>query len=511
MPAIPRLVAAIILGVALASPSGGQEAGGARPAAGVLRLLPEPVTTSHTIRLGERSLDYAATAGTLPLRDAKGEVTAEIFHVAYVSSPADDARPVTFVFNGGPGAASAFLNLGAMGPRAVAFSAEGGYLPPPARLTGNPDTWLPFTDLVFVDPVGTGYSRAAGEGEEVEKRFFGVRQDASVMAAFVRLWLAQAGRTLSPLFLAGESYGGFRAALLARVLPEESGLAPSGVVLISPALEFSLLRGEGDHLLLPWAVTLPSLAATHLERRGEVEPGELGARLAEVERFALSGYLVELAKGQGEVSPELVERLAALTGLPPETVRATGARIPVGRFVKEYAREEGLLLSRYDGALAGPDPSPGSQRSAGPDPVLSRAVPVWTSAFVAHAREELGYRTEITYRLLESDVSGRWDFGTTPQRQGYAGAMDDLQAGRALNPALAVLIVHGYTDLVTPYLASRYLVDQLPPLAGAAPIRLETYPGGHMFYTRAGSRRMLTEDARRLYESALSAAASRQG
>lgn len=469
---------------------------------GVLRLLPDAVTTRHGFGGGGAAFDYTATAGTLPLRGGDGAVTAAIFHVAYSREPAEPSRPVTFVFNGGPGAASAFLNLGAMGPRAVAFGSDGGYLPPPARLIDNPDSWLPFTDLVFVDPVGTGYSRAAGTGEEALGRFLGVRQDASAMAAFIRLWMAQAGRTLSPLFLAGESYGGFRAALLAQVLPEESGLAPSGLVLISPALEFALLRGESDYLLAPWAVTLPSFAATHLEREGVGAAGELGRRLEPVERFALRDYLVALAAGEAGLTPDLVGELARVTGLPAGTVREVRGRIPVTRFARDYARARGRVLSLYDGSVDGPDPAPGSQRGGGVDPVLDRAVPVWTSAFVGHVREELGYRTDVTYRLLEGDLGGRWDYGTTPSRQGYAGALDALQAGRALNPALEVLVVHGYTDLVTPYLGSRYLLDQLPPLAGAAPMALRVHPGGHMFYMRPGSRRALTDDARELYARA---------
>jgi carboxypeptidase C (cathepsin A) len=274
-------------------------------------------------------------------------------------------------------------------------------------------------------------------------------------------------------------------------------------VLISPALELALLRGEEDHLLVPWAVPLPSMAAVHRERQGRLTPESLG----EVERLALGDYLVALAAGAP--SPELTTRLARLVGLPSETVAASRGRIGVSRFVKEYARGTGRVLSRYDGAIDGPDPDPSSPRAAGPDPILDRAVPVWTSAFVAHAREELGYHTDVTYRLLDGDLSGQWDYGTTPQRQGYAGALDALQEGRTLNPALEVLIAHGYTDLVTPYLASRYLLNQLSPLAGAAPITLEVYPGGHMPYMREGSRRALAEDARRLYERAL--AASRTG
>ncbi len=492
-------------------PAGASASGGGGGGGGVLRLLPEPVTTEHEGRVGGEAVRYRATAGTLPLRGGDGEVTAEVFHVAYLREPAEPGRPVTFVFNGGPGAASAFLNLGAIGPRGVAFSATGGYLPPPARLVDNPDSWLAFTDLVFVDPVGTGYSRPAVSGDEAAARFYGVRRDASAMAAFIRLWLAGAGRTLAPLFLAGESYGGFRAALLAQALPEESGLAPSGLVLISPALEFSLLRGTDDHLLAPWAVSLPSFAAVHLERQGGVAAAdELARRLEPVERFALADYLVALAAGARGLTPALEAELARLTGLPAEIVRDERGRIPPTRFAREYARAQGRVLSLYDGSVDGPDAAPGSgHRGGGVDPVLDPAVPVWTSAIVGHVREELGYRTDVTYRLLEGEVGGRWDYGTTATRQGYAGALDALQAGRALNPALEVLVVHGYTDLVTPYLGSRYLLDQLPPLAGAVPVAFRAYPGGHMFYMRPESRRRLTEDARAAYARA-AAAASRE-
>ena len=471
-------------------------------ASGLLRLLPPPSTTQHTLKLGRHELRYTATAGTLPLRDAKGETTAALFNVAYTQDPPSPQRPITFVFNGGPGAASAFLNLGAIGPRLVAFAQGGGYLPPPARLIDNPDSWLAFTDLVFVDPVGTGYSRPAVEGDEGAQRFYGVRQDVAAMAAFIRLYLAQHQRTLSPVFLAGESYGGFRAAVLTQTLPEESGIAPSGAVLISPALEFGILRGE-DYDLAPDMVELPSLAAVHLARTG-VTGGDLEARLRPVERFAMGDYLSSLAAGPQAFPAAMTARLAAMTGMPENLVAQSYGRIPVGRFIKEYERTHGRVLSRYDGTMDGPDPDPASSYAHGADPVLDRATPVWTSAFVAYVRQELGYRTDVTYRLLDPSISSKWDYGTTPQRQGYAGALDDLQAGRTLNPALEVLIANGYTDLVTPYFGSRYLVDQLPPLSGAAPISLRVYPGGHMMYMRPGSRHALAGDAQALYDRALS-------
>ncbi len=326
-----------VLGAAL--PIAAQEPAPTKDAgSGLLALLPAPAETRHSLRLGDTTLDYRATAGTLPLRDGEGERMAEIFHVAFTAEPAAPNRPITFLFNGGPGAASAFLMLGGVGPRMVAFAEDGGFLPPPSRLVDNPDSWLAFTDLVFVDPVGTGYSRAAGDGEEVERRYYGVRQDASAMAAFIRLYLARAGRTLSPVYLAGESYGGFRAAILSRSLQEDSGVAVSGIVLISPVLEFSLLRDDA-HALLPWIVSLPSLAATHLTRQG-LAADQLAPRLGEVEHWATHDYLVALAAGPDRLPDAVLDRLAEFTGLPADLVRRSHGQISVSRFIKEHDRRE---------------------------------------------------------------------------------------------------------------------------------------------------------------------------
>jgi carboxypeptidase C (cathepsin A) len=471
--------------------------------AGELRLLPEASTTRHSLRLGGRRIAYAASAGPLPLRDRQGEIIAQIFHVAYTLDPPDEDRPITFVFNGGPGAASAFLHLGGLGPRVVAFSRAGGYLPPPGRLIDNSSTWLAFTDLFFVDPVGSGYSRAALSREKTEERFFGVRADAEAMAAFIRLYLTRSDRLLSPVFLVGESYGGFRAAVLLETLQEDAGVAPSGAVLLSPVLDFALIRGQ-DHALLPPALLLPSLAATHLERQDAVGQGEMASRLREVERFALGDYLQGLAMGWEKLPPAVEDALADLTGLAPRIVRRSAGRISASRFAKEYERASGRILSLYDAAIDGPVPDPASPGQS-PDPILDPAVPVWTSAFVSYVREHLGYETDLAYRLLHREASRAWDYDTG-SNQGYANAIEPLQAARAVNPALQILIAHGYTDLVTPYFASRYLLGQLPPLEGAAPITERVYPGGHMMYMRAASRRALAEDARLLYGRALRAA-----
>ncbi|RRI05905.1 peptidase S10 [Mesorhizobium tamadayense] len=493
-----KLVPLILLTLAaFAQPAPAETPERPAPVGGVLSLLLPPQVTEHSLTIGGRKLDYQAKAGTLSLLSGKGEVTAEIFYVAYTQqSPAPSKeRPITFVFNGGPGAASAYLHLGALGPRILATAADGEFLPPPQKLIDNPDSWLDTTDLVFVDPVGAGYSREA-PGQDT-KAFWGVDQDASSVGAFIRLYLAQNGRTASPLFLVGESYGGFRAALLARTLQEDVGLSPSGIVLISPALEFMLVRPD-QFDQLHWALELPSLAAVRLRADG-VSSEALRGRLAEVERYALGDYLAALTSGLEQGGKLASGRVSEITGLPLDLVERNFARVPTGLFVKEFRRATGTVLSPYDATIGTADIAPQSAHDAGPDPVLDRSVPVLTSAFVAYARDELNYRTDVSYRLLNGEVSHNWDYGTSGQ--GYAGVMNDLQRARSLNPALGVVIVNGYTDLVTPYLASRYLVNQLPSLADAKPIRLDVLEGGHMMYFRPDGRRALKEAASELYQA----------
>ncbi|HXG78674.1 MAG TPA: peptidase S10 [Methyloceanibacter sp.] len=464
---------------------------------------PSPVVTRHSIKLSGVDVPYTAKAGTFPLRGDDGKTLASIFYVAYMREPEDAKRPITFVFNGGPGAASAYLHLGAIGPRAVEVSEKGELQGPPPRLVSNDASWLDFTDLVFVDPVGTGYSRAA-EGKS-ESDFFGVEQDTEALANFIRLYLIDANRMSSPVFLTGESYGGFRAATITRALQKTGGISPSGLVLISPALEFALLHGE-DYDPLPWALALPSYAAVNLEKNGVAGREALAAALKEAEHYAMSDYLVQLASGTTQGTEAASAMVARLTGLREEIVRRHFARISPSVFIKEFDRAGGKVLSRYDGSIGGPDPNPASEWPRGPDPVLDATVPLWTGAFVQYAQSDLGYKTEASYRLLNREIRSKWDFGTSPTRQGYAGALSDLQDARASNRALEVFIATGYTDLITPYLGPTYLVKQLSPLEGASPITIEGYAGGHMLYLRPESRQALKRDVETIYERALKSA-----
>jgi carboxypeptidase C (cathepsin A) len=457
------------------------------------RLTADSVT-QHTIAIGGQQLTYKATAGTLPLFGPKGEVAANVFYVAYTLDAANP-RPITFAFNGGPGAAAAFLQLGALGPRIVPFSENGAEAVRPVTIADNPNSWLPFTDLVFIDPVGTGYSRATGGGTDAERAYWGVEKDADSLADFIRLYLTRSGRELAPIFLAGESYGGFRVGLLCdRLLG--MGLPLKGAVMISPALEFVMLHGD-DFAILPLTFALPSLTASNVEMR-EGSNAPLDA-VHDAEAYARTNYLQHLADGL-KWDDAVISALAKFTGLDREVVAKHHGRVTTSLFLEEYRRRNDRALSRYDGTVSVPLPMPAGRNHF--DPILDGAVSALAPAASQYFRQELGFRTDLQYRLLNREVSGHWDFGTKPTQQGYAGSLDELTKARVRNPALKILIAHGYTDLVTPYSMSRYLVAHLLPLEGSTPISIHIYRGGHMMYLRPASRGELANDARALYESA---------
>jgi carboxypeptidase C (cathepsin A) len=468
------------------------QSGGKHPAAEsstAARELPSDSTTQHTLGKGENALRYSATAGTLPLTNDKGETIAKVFYVAYTTGQTN--RPVSFVFNGGPGAASAFLHLGAIGPRVLNFTDNGATPQEPIALTDNPDSWLPFTDLVFVDPVGTGFSRATG-GDEAEKAFYGVEKDADAMTDFARLYLTRAGRQLAPVYIVGESYGGFRAVLVANQLIKD-GIQVKGTIMISPALEFSMIRGD-DYALVPLALQLPSIAASHLEQaQGYDAPLD---PVKEAEKFSRSDYLLQLVNGI-KMDEAAIATLVRLTGIDAKVIAEHHGRVSSELFRDQF-RQNDRMVSVYDGSISVPLPSP--SRHIRFDPILDRAVTVLTPLMVTYARGELGFRTDLPYTLLNRELSQKWDYGTKPNRQGFAGSLDELQNARTLNPDLKVFIAHGYTDLATPFSTSQFLVDQLAPIASARPIEVRVYRGGHMMYMRPASRALLGKDVRSVYE-----------
>jgi carboxypeptidase C (cathepsin A) len=462
--------------------------------AGPASELPADAVTQHTIALGGQQLSYTATAGTLPLTGPKGEVAARIFYVSYTAN-AGNPRPVTFAFNGGPGAAAAFLHLGALGPRIVPFKNNGASPILPVQLADNPDSWLAFTDLVFIDPVGTGFSRATAGGADAEKAYWNVDKDIASLADAVRLYLSRNGRQLSPVYLAGESYGGFRAAQLSdRLLA--MGFQLQGAVMISPALEFSMIRGD-DYSILPLTFALPALTAANGELRGGLDAPLDSVR--EAETFSRTSYLVHLAEGLKR-DDAIVSALSKFTGLSPEIVARQHGRVPTEVFLRDYLQQNGRVLSRYDAAISVPVPRPSKRYRF--DPILDGAIAVLAPAASSYIDKELGFHTTLEYRLLNREVSGHWDFGLKPGQQGYAGSLEELEKARVHNPELKIFIAHGYTDLVTPYSASRFLISQLRPIDGAAPIEIRVYRGGHMMYLRPASRANFTGDVRGMFGAA---------
>ena len=458
---------------------------------GVLRLLPPDAVNEKEITLGGRKIAYTATAGTLSLFDQSGERSAAVFYTAYVAKDVAAAqRPITFAFNGGPGAASVYLNLGLAGPRSIDFGPDGrdGAA---AKLVDNPDSWLAFTDLVMIDPIGTGWSRTPKPDDG--KAFWGVRSDASFFAKVIALYTAKNSRAASPKYLLGESYGGFRAAKVARALQSDQGIVVTGIVMVSPLLEASFQWG-GSQYALGAALHFPTLVATELERTKKFTP----AALAEAERFAMTDYLTTLAgpAPTGDKAKAFYGRIAGMTGLSTDVVAKS--RGWIRNAYLQHLRDGGQTASSYDATFAVPDPYPESARRGGGDPILDGFTRALSGAFVGYARDELGFRTDMTYTLLAHDVSSKWEWG---DRREPPGVSDDLRELLALNPSFRLLVAHGRTDLVTPYGVSRYVLDHIPDIGAPDRAQLKLYRGGHMFYLDAESRRAFAADAKSFYQA----------
>ncbi len=446
--------------------------------------LPPASVTRHVLELPGRTLRFTATAGSVALTDPQGVPQAEVAYVAYTLDGADAAsRPVTFVLNGGPGASSAWLHLGAMGP----WRLEMRFAPSaPAQLLGNAETWLDFTDLVFVDPVGTGYSRFLGAGEEVRKRVWSVGGDIEAIAGAIRRWLVQAGRIASPKFLVGESYGGFRGPRLARALAQSHGVGLLGLVLVSPVLDFGGRSRAMDPLSL--VAVLPTLAAAArgASRRADV---------ADAEAYAAGEFTADLLRGlQPEAVARRSARVAALTGLDPAVVRRHGGMIDMLAFQRHAA--PGRLASLYDLDVTLPDPDPASPWSRAPDAVLDSLRAPFTAGMVSLYGAKLGWTPQAPYEVLAEAVHRGWDWGgarTAPESTSH------LRDALALDPALRVVVAHGLYDAVTPYFRSALLLDTIAPSAGRDRVALAAFPCGHMFYSREAGRAALREAATALY------------
>jgi len=490
----------------------------ARDASAARERLPAPRSIARDIDIAGKPLRYVTTAGSIPLRDAEGALLAEVAYVAYVRRDADDktnprassksasdrierdaaTRPITFVFNGGPGASSAWLNFGALGPRIISFGNQGDTPSDAPMLRDNPETWLPFTDLVFIDPPGTGFSRLASDKEALRKNFWSVDGDIKGLARVVSRYLTDNGRLASPKYLVGESYGGFRAPKLASALQTGEGIGVNGVVMLSPVLDFARLGAQTDPVI-GQAALLPSMAAARLERDGKLTPEALQA----VEDYARGPYVTDLLRGPRDAAAQarINAKVAEFTGLDPALVARLGGRVDGRAFSREFRRDrnqtgQNEVVSQYDGNVGAPDPWPHSLMGRNDDPILDGAQAPLASAAVDEITRTIGWRPEGRYHLLSDQVNRGWDWGRglrPPE------ALSDLRSALALDPKMKVLVVHGYNDLVTPYFQSTLDLASLPAIGGADRTPLRVYPGGHMFYTRESSRRAFLEDARKLY------------
>jgi len=469
---------------------------------------PAGAETTGSWGKGRKALQYSATGKWTVLRK-KEKPAAEIFSVAYVASEGDRSRPVTFVFNGGPGAASAYLHMGAVGPQRVDFPPDGTLPTMPPRLVENESSWLAFSDLVFVDPVGTGFSRViepdkksegkdGGKPDETAadpKEYFGYKRDLESLCEFMSRWLSEHGRWGSPVFIAGESYGGYRVGRLARQLQEAAGIGLNGAILISPALEITGLTPT-DYDVLPWLDRVPTMsaAALHHGRSRVFRKGtSLAKALRESEDFATSDYAVFLTRGASLPAKErtrILTRLADLLGLPEDIVVRAEGRVGILTFVRELLRDQRKVLGLYDATITATDPFPDRDEFSWPDPTLSGISPAYTAAVNRTLRSEIGVETDREYTLLSYEVNLAWK--NDAEHHAFAsppGATDDFRYGMALNPHMKAFITHGQYDLVTPYYSSdrlRNLMKLDPQMADR--LTVQHYGGGHMFYAWESSR-----------------------
>jgi carboxypeptidase C (cathepsin A) len=473
---------------ATASPSTAPGTAGAPPQRGPQERpspSPEepPVITHHEIRAGGRVLRYTATAGMMPIKNRDGETEARMFFTAYT---VDDAgakarRPLTFSFNGGPGSASVWLHMGAIGPKRVRMNADGTMPAPPFELVDNEHTWLTQSDLVFIDPVGTGYSRAARP--ELASKFFGLQGDIESVGEFIRLYLTRYERWTSPLFLAGESYGTTRASALSGYLIDR-GIAFNGIMLISTIMNFETTNfAPGNDIA--YALFLPSYAATawyHKKLTPDLQSVPVAAVAAEAEAWASNEYTLALEKGDklsGPARQEVILKLSRYTGLSPQFVENANLRVSLNLFRKELLRSEKRSIGRLDARFKGYDTNLASD-SPDYDPSEAAIRPPYTSTFNNYVRSELNYKNDLEYYILGGGITSPWNWGTN---NNYVDTSVALRNALAKNPYLKVFVAMGYYDMATPYYAADYTIHHIsldPTLLRN--ISTGHYEAGHMMY-----------------------------
>jgi carboxypeptidase C (cathepsin A) len=498
-----------------ANRSSGDSAGGSRVATAPTRDIVAmtsipPVVQRRSLGVRGQSISYTSHSGMLPIRNNEtGAIEGGMFHIAYLREGANPAtRPITFVFNGGPGSSSVWLHLGAWGPKRVRLQPNGDAPPPPYAFEDNPHTLLDQTDLVFIDPIGTGYSRAASQ--QLGTRFWGLEEDLRSVAEFIRLYLTRYDRMASPKFLAGESYGTTRAAGLSGVLASQ-GITMNGVMLISTVLNFgysSQIRGND----LGYVNFLPHYTATawfHKRLPADLQRLTIDQVTSQAEKWAMSDYASALMKGNKLTPAEfsaVAEQMARFTGLPRPVVELNDLRVNLGTFDAELLRDQRRTVGRLDSRFTGYAPllaGGGGGGGGGPqgpgDPSMSIIRNTFTPVFTDYARRELNYKNEDTYYILGGGI-GPWNY---PQNQ-YATVVPHLERAFAINPYMRLFVAEGYFDGATPYFASQYTLAHMSidPNIAKNNIQVERYAAGHMMYIDEPSARKLRSDLARFYDSA---------
>ena len=474
------------------------------------RERPEPkdqiVSTQHRARIGGREVAYTATCGTVVLREEiekegkhEGEkARAKVFFIAYTLDDAADrgARPVTFSFNGGPGSSSVWLHLGVLGPLRVALDDDVSAPAPPGRLVENELSLLDRSDLVFIDPVGTGYSRMV-EGEKL-KEYHDYKRDLESVGEFIRLWCSRYGRWRSPKYLIGESYGTTRASGLSEHLIDRYGMYLNGIMLVSCALDFQVLRFDPSNDLPP-ILFLPTYAATawyHKRLPAELQKKPLRKLLDEVEAFAAGEYASALFLGARLPAKEraaLVRKLARYTGLAPEYIERTDLRIEIFRFCKELLRDEGRTVGRLDSRYTGVDRDAAGEEFEF-DPGFVAIYGAYSAAMNDYVRGVLKFEADLPYEVLKAFYTN-WGWADFSNR--YVTVGESLRKAMAMNPHMRVLLASGYFDLATPHFAADYSFNHmaLPPELRKN-ISVAYYEAGHMMYVHQPSLEKLSEELR---------------
>ena len=452
------------------------------------------VKSQHHVTIGGQEVRYWATAGTMFLKEEDGTEKAAIYYTAYTRQGVDDLsqRPITFAFNGGPGSSSVWLHLGCLGPRRVQLERDGQPLPPPGELVDNDCSILDQTDLVFIDPVSTGFSRAVPGQEEHDYHKF--ESDITSVAEFIQRYTSRNKRWHSPKYLAGESYGTTRAAGLAKHLQMRDGIYLNGIVLISAVLHFqSICFDYGNDL--PFVLFLPSYAATAWHH-GCLDPeiGGLAEVLARAEAFCRGPYTQALFEGSAldsERRQAVVEELANLTGLSHEYIERTDLRINIHRFTKELLRGRQQTIGRFDSRIMGRDRDDAGELYEY-DPSYANVQGAYTAALNQYLRAELAFASELPYEILTGRVQP-WNYQKFQNQ--YVDVTEGLRQAMMQNPSLRLLIANGYYDLATPYFATEYTVNHMGlPVQEAHRLRMTYYPAGHMMYTDPDSLLKLKSD-----------------